>query len=48
MKRGCLDGGVVFGGLVVGSLVWAVRQARESSRRAQCVFHLKLTEPPRQ
>jgi hypothetical protein len=41
MKRGCLVCAVVFGGLIVGWLVWAVGQAQEASRRAQCVSHLK-------
>jgi prepilin-type processing-associated H-X9-DG protein len=41
MKRGCLVCGVVLGGLIVGWLVWAVGQAREGARRAQCVSHLK-------
>jgi prepilin-type processing-associated H-X9-DG protein len=40
MKRGCLVCGIVFGGLIVGWLVWAFGHGREAAIRAQCVSHL--------
>jgi prepilin-type processing-associated H-X9-DG protein len=44
MKRGCLVGGVICGGLVgvlVALMVPAVRKAREAARRSECICNLK-------